>query len=137
MAKVTPNINENGLKLAEYMLNIRSVSLDSIIKHYQFREDTLTNEVKLFSEFRIKKSYHEDRMEMFLNTQLNMRRQHALQKELDQRRIRLNELREIRMDAIRKLREKVQEEERIKAELEAKKAKQDNKPLTTVVSIYL
>ena len=134
MAKVLPNLNQSGIRLAEFMLEIRTSALDSIIRHYQFRDDTLTNEVKLFSEFRANKSFHEDRMQMFLNTQLNMRRQHALQKELDQRRVRLNELRELRMEAIRKLREQVQEEERIKQELEAQKVKEASKPLTTVVS---
>jgi hypothetical protein len=134
MAEVTPHLHQKGVRSVELMLEVKSHAFDSMIKHYQFREDSLTKEVKLFTDFPLMKSHHEDRMEMFLATQLNMRRQHALQKELEQRIQRLNDLRMIRMSAIKKLREKAKEEDRIKAELAAKKAKIEQKPLTTVIA---
>lgn len=134
MRRVTPHLQQGGLRLIELMLEVKISAFQSVIHHYQFREQTLGKEVQLFSDFASTKSYHQDRMDMFLSTQLNMRRQHALQKEIDQRVARLNDLRQLRMDAIKKLREKAKEEERIRAELEAQKKKAQEKPLTTVIA---
>jgi hypothetical protein len=129
-----PDSHVSGPRLAELKIGVNVEVVDSIVKHYQFREEVLTKEVNFFSDFPTMKAKHQEKVDMFLSSQLQMRRQVALQKEIDERIIRLNDLRAIRMEAVRTLREQLKEEERLKQEEADRKAQIPKKGLSQMVS---
>ncbi|CAE7401088.1 unnamed protein product, partial [Symbiodinium microadriaticum] len=131
---VQSRTNSPGIRLAELGIEVKTAIREANIQHFAFREKTYTKEEEVFSAFPAAKKFHEERMQLFLASQLNMRRQHALQNELNERQQRLNDMREIRLAAIKEAREKALEAERIRKEEEEAKAKVEKKTLTQVVA---
>jgi len=129
---VNPSINGSAHsvvnKLSEKKTNLTQCNID----HMQYRVDKLNLEAKMLSSTKAKKPVYEAQMKCFVDTQMLMRRQHALQRELDERKQRLKRMRAIRMEATKKLREEALAIEIAKKEeAEAKRKARENAPTIT------
>lgn len=132
--RVGARTNSPGERLAELNIKTNTLVREANIRHFEFREKLLTREEEIVTNFPNEKKLHQERMDLFLQSQLNMRRQHALQHELEERKRRLNDMRDLRLQAIKAAREKAKEEEQRKKEEEEKLAKKENKTFTRLVS---
>jgi hypothetical protein len=131
-----PSVNGSAHSIVNTMAKRRTQLTQSNINHFQFRIDMLNKEGKMFASFKAKKPSYDAQMKCFVDTQMLMRRQHSLQRELNERKKRLKRMRAIRMEATRKLREEALAAEMAKKEeLEAKKlAKENAKTVSAVVA---
>jgi hypothetical protein len=132
--RVGSRTNSPGERLAELNIETKTLVREANIRHFDFRENLLTREEDILTNFPNEKKQHQERMDLFLQSQLNMRRQHALQHELEERKKRLNDMRDIRLQAIKEAREKAKVEEQRKKEEEERLAKEEKKTFTRLVS---
>jgi Ca2+-binding EF-hand superfamily protein len=125
---IHPQISCSAATLALERTRVRSDMLAVNIRHYEALRDRLDHEEAELLAFPEKRPFYEDAVEKFRNMLLVERRQRALQKELNQRKIKLEELRVLRMLALRA--EKERQLQLAKEEAEAKaRAKVETKSL--------
>lgn len=129
-----PSVNGSAHSIVNTMAEKKAQLTQCNIDHFQFRIDILNNEAKIFDTFEAKRKTYNAQMQCFVDTQMLMRRQHALQRELNERKKRLKRMRAIRMEATRKLRDAALAAELAKKnEEEAKRVARENGLSVTAV----
>ena len=133
---LAPSVNGSARDIINTMAERRAQLTQCNIDHFQFRIDSLNKEAKMFDSFKAKRPVYDAQMKCFVETQILMRRQHALQRELNERKKRLKRMRAIRMEATRKLRDAALAAELLKKEEEeAKRAARENgKTISAVIA---
>lgn len=136
---LSPDSNPTSFSIIKTKSERRAQVYQSNIDHFNFRSDIHNQECQLFSSLSSRKEQYKQRMHCFVETQMLMRRQHSLQKELENRRKRLKRMRAVRMEAIREAREKALAEEQRKVEEaeERRKARESAKTVASVVAAKL
>ena len=124
-----PSVNGSAHDIINTLATKKAERTQCNIDHFQYRMDMFNEEAKIFGSFSAKKPSYEALMQKFVEAQLLMRRQHSLQRELNERKKRLKRMRAIRMEAIRKLKEEALAQEIAKKEAEeAKRKARENAP---------
>lgn len=133
---LAPSVNGSAHNIINTMAERRAQYTQCNIDHFQHRIDILNKEANMFDSFNAKKKAYDAQMKCFVDTQMLMRRQHALQRELNERKKRLKRMRAIRMEATRKLRDAALAAEMAKKEEEEKKraARENSKTIAAAVA---
>ena len=129
MHLLNPSANGSAHSIVNCLADKKAKLMQCNIDHMQFRVDLLNKESTMIASTKAKKAVYDAQMKCFVDTQMLMRRQHSLQRELNERKKRLKRMRGIRMEATRKLREAALAAEKVKAEeLEAKRKAKEEAP---------
>ncbi len=137
MSKVSPELNCKGNRLAELVIGVRIKAYYSELQLLEATQALLEKEARIMNSFTVNRSAYVDRMKLFMEAEVARRRQNSLQKELETRKQRIEQMRDMRLAAIKAVRDAAIEVEKERLEkLAAKKAIAKKTMVTKVSACY-
>jgi len=123
--EMRPRVNPSAITIVRTTVETRHAVIRTNRKYFQALKATLDQEQSDLEEFVTKREYYEGALEKFNKFMVNSRRQRALQIDISQRLVRLEQLRGLRLKSMQEAKQRQLEREReqalIKAEKEAAK----------------
>lgn len=120
-----PRTTPSPVAAVRCVVQVRQVVTETNKRYFAAVKAMYDAEVKSLQEFESKRAYYEECLVRFNKFMVNSRRQRALQKDIDQRKVRLEALRDLRLQSMQaaKERQMAQDKERATKQAEKEAAK--------------